>query len=123
MAQNIQPSLEKLRGIDGYIGSCVVDSESAMSLGADGGGATLNLEIAAAGNAEVVKSKRKVMRALGLKDDIDDILISLGRQYHLIRPLRSRPGIFVYLALDRSRANLALARLTLSEVERTLELT
>ena len=122
MATNTQVALEKLRAIDGYIGACIVDSESAMSLALDGGGAMLNLEVAAAGNAEVVKAKRKAMRALGLKDEIEDILVSLGKQYHLIRPLRMRNSVFVYLALDRARANLAMARLTLSDVERTLEL-
>lgn len=122
MPSNTQNALEKLRGIDGYVGACIVDSESAMSLAADGGGAQLNLEVAAAGNAEVVKAKRKAMRALGLKDEIEDILVSLGKQYHLIRPLRMRNSVFIYLALDRARANLAMARLTLSDVERSLEL-
>ena len=122
MPQNIQSSLEKLRPLDGYVGSCVVDGESAMSLGLDGGSAGFNMEIAAAGNAEVIKAKRKVVRALGLKDDIEDILITLGRQYHLMRPLRARPMIFIYVALDRQRANLALARLALADIERTLEL-
>ncbi len=122
MATNTQLALEKLRGVDGYIGACIVDSESAMALGTDGGNATINLDVAAAGNAEVVKAKRKAMRALGLKDDIEDILITLGKQYHLIRPLRMRNSVFIYLALDRARSNLAMARLMLSDVERTLEL-
>lgn len=119
---NVNSSLEKLRAIDGYIGACVVDSESAMSLGSDGGVAGgLNLDVASAGNAEVVKAKRKVMRALGLKDEIEDILISLGRQYHLIRPLRARPAVFIYVAVDRAKANLAMARMIVADVERALE--
>lgn len=122
MPNNIQITLERLRGIDGYIGSCIVDSESAMSLGSDGGNSNLNLDVAAAGNAEVVKAKRKAIRALNLKDEIEDILITLGKQYHLIRPMRSRSGVFIYLALDRSRANLAMARLTVADAERALEL-
>jgi len=119
---NLAPTFERLRGIDGYLGSCIVDSESAMALGMDGSATGFNLEVAAAGNAEVVKSKRKVMKALGLKDEIEDILISLGKQYHLIRPLKSKPQIFFYLALDRSRANLGMARITLADVEKDLQL-
>jgi hypothetical protein len=122
MPNNVNVALEKLRTIDGYIGACVVDSESAMSLGADGGGAMLNLDVAAAGNAEVVKAKRKAMRALGLKDEIEDILISLGKQYHLIRPLRQRPSVFIYVALERSRANLAMARMSVSDIEKQIEI-
>ena len=120
MANNVSVTLERLRQIDGYIGSCVVDSESAMALGTDGGGQGLNLEIAAAGNSEVVKSKRKAMRALGLKDEIEDILITLGKQYHLIRLMTNADGaqnMFLYLALDRSKANLALARHQLKRIE------
>lgn len=117
---NIQTNLERLRSIDGYLGCCLVDSESGMTLGVDGGGGGLNLDVAAAGNTEVVRAKRKTMKALGLKDEIEDILISLGRQYHVIRPLRARPGVFYYVALDRTRANLAMARMTIADTEREL---
>jgi len=116
---NARESLAKLNEIDGFIGAALVDSESGMMLGAEGGGA-LNLEIAAAGNTEVVRAKRKVAKALNLRDDIEDILISLGKQYHVIRPLRSKPGVFFYLAVDRARANLAMARLKLADVEKDL---
>ena len=122
MASNIQANLERLRAIDGYMGSALVDSESGMTLGTDGGGAGLNLEVAAAGNTEVVRAKRKTMKSLGLKDEIEDILISLGRQYHIIRPLRARPSVFYYVAVDRARANLAMARMAIADTEKALEL-
>lgn len=116
---NIKDSLARLNQADGFVGAALVDSESGMLLGQEGGG-NLNLEVAAAGNSEVVKSKRKTMNNLNLKDQIEDILISLGRQYHLIRPLRARPTLFFYVALDRQRANLAMARMTLADVEKDL---
>lgn len=117
---NIKDSLAKLNQIDGFVGAALVDSESGMLLGSEGGGG-LNLEVAAAGNTEVVRAKRKTMGNLSLKDSIEDILISLGKQYHLIRPLRARPTIFFYVVLDRSRANLAMARITLGDVEKDLQ--
>jgi hypothetical protein len=119
---NIKDSLAKLDSIDGFIGACLCDSESGMVLGTEGGGAALNLEIAGASNTEVVRAKRKAAKNLNLKDDIEDMLITLGKQYHLIRPLKGKPTIFFYLALDRSRANLAMARLTLADVEKDLQL-
>ncbi len=119
---NINEILSRLQSIDGFIGACLVDSDSGMTLGIVGGGAALNLEVAAAGNTEVVRSKRKAMRALNLKDEIEDILITLGKQYHLMRPLRSRPGVFFYLAVERARANLAMARMTLADAEKDLNL-
>ena len=117
---NIKDSLAKLNQIDGFVGAALVDSESGMLLGQEGGG-NLNLEIAAAGNTEVVRAKRKTMTNLALKDGIEDILISLTGQYHLIRPLRSRSTLFFYLALDRKRANLAMARIALADVEKDLQ--
>jgi hypothetical protein len=117
---NIKDSLSRLNQIDGFIGAALVDGESGMLLGQEGGG-TMNLEVAAAGNTEVVKAKRKTMSNLGLKDGIEDILISLAKQYHMIRPLRTRPTLFFYVALDRQRANLAMARIALADVEKDLQ--
>lgn len=119
---NIPDSLKSLQSADGFIGACLVDSDSGMCLGIHGGGPDLNLEVAAAANTEVVRAKRKAMRALNLKDEIEDILITLGKQYHLVRPLRANAGVFFYLALDRGKANLALARMTLARAEAGLEL-
>ena len=119
---NISQSLEKLNAIDGFIGAALVDSDSGMTLGVVGGNAQLNLEVAAAGNTEVVRAKRKAMGNLNLRDEIEDILLTLGKQYHVIRPLRARPAVFFYLALDRTRSNLALARLTLADVEKNVQL-
>ncbi len=117
---NIKDCLAKLNQIDGFVGAAIVDSESGMLLGQEGGG-SLNLEIAAAGNTEVVRAKRKTMTNLGIKDGIEDILISLSKQYHLIRPLRSRATLFFYVVLDRQRANLAMARIALADVEKELQ--
>jgi predicted regulator of Ras-like GTPase activity (Roadblock/LC7/MglB family) len=117
---NIKDSLSQLNRIDGFVGAALVDSESGMLLGSEGGG-NLNLEVAAAGNTEVVRAKKKTMSNLALKDGIEDILITLGRQYHLIRPLRARPTLFFYVALDRARSNLAMARISLADVEKDLQ--
>ena len=119
---NISGTLEKLQSLDGFLGAALVDSESGMTLGLIGGSATLNLDIAAAGNTEVVRAKRKTMGNLNLRDEIEDILITLGKQYHLVRPLRSRPSVFFYVALDRSRSNLAMARMTVADAEKGLTL-
>ncbi len=70
----------------------------------------------------MVRKKREVMKKLALNDKIEDILISLHKQYHLIRLLESNDAIFVYLALDRSKANLGMARQDLNKFEKGLDL-
>ena len=116
---NAKETLPKLMEIDGCIGCCIVDSNSGMMLGASGGGA-MNLEVAAAGNTEVVRSKRKTMKALALNDQIEDMLITLNKQYHLIRPLSTNDALFIYVVLDKSKANLAMARHQLTAIEKDL---
>ncbi len=116
---NARETMPKLLEIDGCVGACIVDSNSGMTL-ASAGGTGIDLEIAAAGNTEVVRAKRKTMKALNLNDNIEDMLITLGKAYHLIRPLSTNDALFVYLVLDKSRANLAMARLQLKAIEKDL---
>lgn len=116
---SIQESLESLLTTDGAIVAALVDSESGMVLGQQGSG--LDIELACAGNTEVVRAKLKTMRSLKLEDHIEDILITLGKQYHIIRPMSSKPDIFFYFVLDKSKSNLALARRVLQDVEGALK--
>ncbi|MER6442213.1 MULTISPECIES: hypothetical protein [unclassified Streptomyces] len=119
---NIETTLKEAMAIDGALGVALVDYDSGMALGVLGGGPGLDLELAAAGNTEVVRAKQRTLASLNMTDSIEDILITLGEQYHLIRPLTGANGtLFLYLALDRSRSNLALARHNLKRLEAELD--
>ena len=122
---NIETALKEAMAIDGALGVALVDWDSGMSLGSLGGGKYLDLEVAAAGNTEVVRAKMRTMESLRLDDSIEDILITLTKQYHLIRLLKSsrnEQGLFLYLVLDRQKANLALARHSLKRIEGDISL-
>lgn len=116
---NINTVLKSLMAIDGALGACIVDYTSGMLLGKAGGG--VDLELAAAGNTEVIKAKLKTMKSLGIQGGIEDILITLDKQFHIIRPSTSSEGIFIYLVLDKAKANLALARRNVMGLETALE--
>lgn len=116
---NIKTSLSELMTISGAKCVSLVDSTSGMVLGEEGSG--IDMELAAAGNSEVVKAKLATMKNLGIKGDIEDILITLGTQYHIIRPMVKQKGLFLYLALDKAQANLALARRKVQNVESEIE--
>jgi hypothetical protein len=115
---NLNDTLQGLLHTDGALCVALVDSNSGMMLGSAGTG--VDLEVAAAGNTEVVRSKLKTMKSLGLNDKIEDILITLGKQYHIIRPVESKDGLFIYLVLDKNKANLAMARRSCQEAEKNL---
>jgi hypothetical protein len=111
----VNDALNVLLKVDGAMCAALVDYGSGMLLGQAGGG--LDLELAAAGNTEVVRAKMKVMQSLNLGDTIEDILITLGKQYHIIRPIRAKNGLFLYFVLDRAKSNLALARRACQDAE------
>jgi hypothetical protein len=117
---NIQASLKEALTVNGAMVVAVVDSNSGLLLGSAGSG--LDIELAAAGNTEVVRAKLNTMQALKLQDVIEDILITLGKQYHVIRPIVKSKGIFLYLVLDKNKSNLALARRKLQEIEESIEI-
>jgi hypothetical protein len=107
--------------IDGALGVALVDSSSGMALATAGSPMDLDLDVAAAGNSNVVQAKMRTMADLGLQQSIEDILITLDKQYHIIRPLSRQEGFFIYLVLDRARANLAMARFKLAGLEKDLK--
>ncbi|HWG28134.1 hypothetical protein [Actinospica sp.] len=124
MSMTVDAALKEAMGVDGAIGAALVDYTSGLSLGAVSASKELDLTVAAAGNTEIVRAKMRTMEMLKMKDAIEDILITLGRQYHVIMPLTSRAGagLFLYLALDKARGNLALARYQMRMIAENIEL-
>ncbi|MDA5279368.1 hypothetical protein ACWGHM_27055 [Streptomyces sp. NPDC054904] len=121
---NVEVSLkETMTSIEGALGAALVDYTSGMALGTLGGGKDLDLVVAAAGNTDVIRAKVRTLEMLGLRDEIEDLLITLGSQYHLIRLLRGRgtDGLFLYVVLDKGNSNLAMARHQLKRIESALE--
>nr|WP_326938668.1 MULTISPECIES: hypothetical protein [unclassified Acidovorax] len=119
MSSNLKSSMDAAMTIDGALAVALVDYRSGMCLAQAGSG--MNLDLAAAGNTQVVQAKLKTMESLGIRRGIEDILITLAEQYHLIRLIPNNEGLFLYLVLDRSKGNLALARYRLTDLERSLK--
>src|SRR5215469_8823711 len=105
----------KIEGdVNGVIATAVVDLESGMTLAAKTNRADFDLAVASAYNSELVKQKLKIMRALNLKCALEDMLLTLSDQFHLIKFL---PGgtSFLYLAAERSGTNLAILRISVGK--------
>ena len=116
---NVDHTLDMAANIKGAFAVALVDYESGMTLGSRGGSAEFDLDVAAPGNSEVIKAKLDVVQKLGLRETVEDILITLDTQYHLIRPIQGLPDekLFFYLVLNRTQANLAMARRDLRMIE------
>jgi CRP-like cAMP-binding protein len=98
-----------INDLPGLLAIAVVDISSGMSL-ASHSNSGINPETAAAYNTEVVKQKLKAMSALKLQGEtIDDILITLTNQLHLIK-LVADSKKFIYLVVNSRDTNLAIAR-------------
>lgn len=117
---SVKESLDELVELAGAECAALVDSESGMILGQSG--YNPDMEVSAAGNTEVIRAQIKALRSLGKDEIIDDILITLSTQYDILRPLKANPSIFLYVTLDKAKANLALARYRVSECEAQLAL-
>jgi predicted regulator of Ras-like GTPase activity (Roadblock/LC7/MglB family) len=117
---DIETSLQELMEIKGTVGTAIVDYNSGMTLGTKGGG-DFDMELAAAGKTEVVRSERAMNDNLGTDESIDDILITLDDHYHLIKMFRTG-DIFTLLVLDKDNANLGLARRLMDQIDSELEI-
>lgn len=107
--QQIVKVLEDLASnLPGYIAAAVVDLDSGMTLGTFSKDDSFDLSSASAYNSEIVKQKQKIMGALNLDSVLEDMLMTLSDQIHLIKLIS--PTSFIYLAADRSAANLAIVR-------------
>lgn len=118
---SVQEALTNLMKIEGAIGASIVDYESGMTLGTDGG-RNLDMELAGAGTTEVVRSEKNTVHDLQIDEPIQDVLISLESQYHLVRMCERHEDIFIYLVIDREKGNLGLARRKIDGIDEKLEL-
>lgn len=110
-----------MAAVRGTLACGVADYESGMLL--DGQGASdVELEVMAAGNTDIMRAEVKAIGLInnGESDEhIEDMLTTLTRQYYLLRPMQSCPGLFLFSVLDKSKANLALARRALKEADKS----
>ena len=94
--------------MSGFVAAALVDMESGLTLGAKSKRSDFDLSVASAYNSELVKQKVKIMRALNLKSDLEDMLLTLTDQIHMIKIIS--PNVFLYLAAERDSTNIAIMR-------------
>jgi hypothetical protein len=117
--KQIQDTFDRVaQDVPGFVAASLVDLESGMTLGARSMRPDFDLTAASAYNSEMVKQKLKIMKALKLETTLEDMLLTLGDQIHLIKLVS--PTSFVYLVADRAQANLAIVRNGVNKHAQTL---
>jgi hypothetical protein len=104
--------------IPGFIAASLVDMDSGMTLATRSNRSDFDLAVASAYNSELVKQKQKIMKALALKTTLEDMILTLGDQIHFIKIVS--PTVFIYLAADRSAANIAIVRTVVTKYSRAM---
>lgn len=111
--KQIEEVFEKIANeLPGLIATSLVDLDSGMTLGVKSNRPDFDLGAASAYNSELVKMKFKTMRTLKLKSTLEDMLLTLSDQIHLIRMVT--PATFLYIAVDKVGTNLAIVRSTVN---------
>ena len=118
--QSLQSVLEELLVFDGSIGVALVDAQSGMILGE--AGSSHDLGLSAAGASVILRARLETNRALGLGEEIADVLITLSSQIQIIHPLAKNPKLFLYLIGDKTNASLAMARYKAAEADDSIRL-
>jgi hypothetical protein len=96
----------------GFIAASMVDLESGMTLAVKSVRSDFDLTAASAYNSELVKQKLKIMKTLGLGGTVEDMLITISDQIHLVKLVNN--ATFLYLAVDRKLSNVAIVRTTVN---------
>ena len=73
---------------------------------------SISIPAAAAGAVDIASVLSLLTGYLAMNDVLEDVMVTFGNHFHLIRPVRPDSGeqILLLVILDRSRANLAMAR-------------
>jgi len=109
LEKDIVAAFERIQTeVPGFIAASLVDLDSGMTLAVKTARPDFDLAAASAFNSEIVKQKHKTIRALGLSSNLEDILLTLSDQLHLIKMVGN--SSFIYLAAERATTNLAIMR-------------
>ncbi|MCD9576099.1 hypothetical protein [Flavobacterium soyae] len=111
---------EMKTNVNGFIAVSVTEIETGLSFGNITVDSAFDPELAAAYNLEVVKAKLNAVKALNLNQDIEDILITLSNQIHII-DISPNKKFMIYLAADATKANLGMTRAVLRKHKADLE--
>jgi hypothetical protein len=113
--------MRELLQLDGVIIAVLVDGATGHVLASDGNSG--EIERAAQAAAEIMRTHRRTLRMMGHwrpSDPVDEVLVTAGSRYHVMRALHHQTDHFVLAVLDKLRCNLATTRFRIMETQQAL---
>ncbi len=113
--------LQELILLDGLIFAALVNANDGRVVASEGRGP--DIDRAAAASADILRTHRRTLRHMGHwrpNDPVDEILVTAGSRYHIVRTLQAHPDHFILAVLDKLRSNLAITRFRIMEAQQVL---
>ncbi|MBL0090940.1 MAG: hypothetical protein IPP50_00660 [Piscinibacter sp.] len=107
--------MHQLGELTGMVSCCVFELSSGRSVAH--AGASPGADDLALHGTELLSSIAGTCRALGLGHAIPDAAITLGAHHLLLRAVPKHPGMALHAVLDKTHANLTLARLQVQRMD------
>lgn len=111
----LQRYVQQLIELTGMVSVCIFELSSGRDIahaGASPAAADLGMQ-----GAELLASISASCRSLGLGHTIPEAAITLNAHHLLLRPVPKHPGLALHAVLDKSHANLTLARLQVQRMD------
>lgn len=111
----IREILERGRTVDGAVATLLVETETGAVVAATGS-KLVDLEDAAGATAELARRKAEMEERMGLRDAVEELLVTTTRRYYLMRPVDTGEKHFLLMILDRRKADLTEAQTELEAI-------
>jgi DNA-binding response OmpR family regulator len=118
---NLDVMLEKLENLSGFMGACVGELKKARVL-AFRNQTPIDWEKIMPLHQVFFLQHYALLRRIALHEQLQDIVITSESDFYIVRPCMQYPNLFFCVLLEKQRANLALARMTLAEADQQLVL-
>jgi hypothetical protein len=107
--------LAPVTAIDGFELASLIDASTGMVLASAQERDDISLPLAAAGATDIAAVLGLLSSELATQDELEDVMVTFSNHFHLLRLVRPAPtqSVILLVVLDRTRANLAMARLAI----------
>ncbi len=109
------------KNIPGYIACAISEIKSGICYYSHSSVKTFDPELAASFNLEVVKAKMNAISIMELNMSIDNIMITLDSQIHIIE-ISPKSDYFIYLAVDSAKGNLGMTKSLLNKYKQEINI-